>query len=465
MKLLTKTTCVILLAAMWACMFTSCTNKDTPNTGALKTITIWTSNAHSKSAYNQVISEWNANEGAKLGVKLVYEVKEGDISQQIDLSISTDQAPDLFSGNVKKLAADGYIMPLSELPGGTEFLNERYSRMNSNPADNAYLGKNYFVPMASTTMGLVYNMAMFKAAGIVDEEGEPTPPQTYTELREYAKRLTNPAKREYGIAIPLKWAGVFGDISNSLMSVVGHNGYDPVNDIYDYSGLKPVMEAYIGIRDDESYYPGAESLDNDPARARFAEGGIGMKMAYSFDVGVLTDQFPATIEWGVAPMPVVDKNNMYKQWQRVTGSLVINSKLTDKISPETIMEIYKFLCGDPMIKKLYASGCEVPYDWSIVEGIKLEKDVTGWSEFCKMGSISENAPISREIEISGERTLKEDFIEKVWTGAMTIEQAISNYNKVANAGVKKYQELHPDYNGDKCVNKEWNIKREKWMFD
>lgn len=467
MKILKKTielllACVLIMFSLTACG----DSKESSNSSGMKTITIWSQNAHSKSAYNEIISEWNENEGKELGVNLVYEVKEGNLSQQIDLSIATDQAPDMFSGNIQKLAADGYIMPLQDLPGGIDFLNERYARINSTPESDAYLGKNYVVPMAATTMGLIYNKDMFKAAGIVDENGEPTPPKTYAELREYAKKLTNPSKREYGIVIPLKWSGVFGDISNALMSVVGHNGYDPVNDVYDYSGLKPVMEAYIGIKHDESYYPGAESLDNDPARARFAEGGIGMKIAYSFDVGVLTDQFPATIDWGVAPMPVVDLDNMYKQWQRVTGSFVINSKLTDKISGETVMEIYKFLCGDPMIKKLYASGCEVPYDWSIVDGVKLNKDITGWSEFCKMSLISENAPRARAIDISGERTLKDDFIEKVWwTGEMTIDQAISNYNKVANDGVKKYQELHPDYDGDKCINRNWNIKRDKWMWD
>ena len=249
------------------------------------------------------------------------------------------------------------------------------------------------------------------------------------------------------------------------MSEAGFSGYDPVNDTYDFSKLVPVMKTYLGIKEDGSYYPGAESLDNDPARARFAEGGIGMKIGYSFDVGVLVDQFPAKIDWGVAPIPVTDTNNMYKQWQRVTGSLVINSKITEKITPEQVMEIYKFICGDPMIKKLYAAGCEVPYDWSIVEGVELEEKKTGWEEFCSMSTISSNAPNSRSVDVSGERTLSQDFVEKVWLGEMTPEEACDNYSKVMNEGVKKYAELHPDYDGDKCVNKDWNIKRTKWMFD
>ena len=454
---------ITLLAAMGVSLLGGC-SEETATVSDTKTITIWTANAHSKNAYNEIIAEWNENEGKEMGVKLVYEVKEGDLAQQIDLAIQTDSAPDLFSGNVQKLAADNHIMAINDLPGGEEFVKSRYDRIGQDYKNEQYLGKNWYVPMAATTMGLIYNKEMFRAAGIVDENGEPTPPQTYAQMREYAKRLTNPEKKEYGIVFPAKWSGWNGDILNSIMSEAGHGGYDPVADRYDFSALIPVMDTYLGIKEDGSYYPGAESLDNDPARARFAEGGIGMKIGYSFDVGVLTEQFPAKIEWGVAPIPVMDLNNMYKQWQRVTGSLVINSKITEKITPEQVMEIYRFLCGDPMIKKLYAAGCEVPYDWSIVEGVELESDILGWEEFCAMSTISANAPKAREVDISGERTLAKDFVERVWTGEMTSKEAADNYTNVMNEGVKRYQELHPEYDGDVCVNKDWNTKRTEWMY-
>lgn len=439
-------------------------SSDNGEEAGVQTITIWSPNAHSKNAYNEAIDEWNKTEGKEMGVKLVYEVKEGDLAQQVDLAFQTGQAPDLFSGNVQKLAVDNHIMAVSDLPGGEEWVKERYDRMGKDYKTQQYLDKNWYVPMSTTTMGLVYNKDMFKAAGLVDENGEPTPPKTYAEFREYAKKLTNPEKKEYGVALPLKWGGWSGDISNGLMAEVGHNGYDPVNDTYDYSGLVPIIETYMGIQEDGSYYPGAESLDNDPARARFGEGGIGMKIAYSFDVGVLVDQFPAKIDWGVAPMPVTDTSKMYKQYQRTTGSLVINSEITEKITPEQTMEIYKFICGDPMIKKLYAAGCEVPYDWSIVEGVELETDKTGWKEFCAMSSISSDAPDARQTDMTGQRKLSEDIVEKVWTGQMTAQEACDNYTKASNEGVKKYAELHPEYDGDKCVNKDWNIERTDWMF-
>ena len=439
-------------------------NKNEQASSGVRKIEIWSGNAHSKRAYLEEIDSWNKKEGKEMGIELVYSVKEGDMAQQIDLAIQTNQAPDIFSGNVEKLAADGHLLAITDLPGGEEWIKERYDLIGEDYHGVQFLGKNWYAPMATTTLGLIYNKEMFKAAGLVDENGEPTPPRTYDEMREYAKKLTNPSKREYGIVLPLKWSSFFGNLSHCLMTDVGHDGYDPINDVYDYSALVPIMETYLGIRDDESYYPGAESLDNDPARARFSEGGIGMKISASYDVGVLTDQFPAKIEWGVAPMPVKDLNNMYKQWQRVTGGFVLSSKITEKLTEEEVMELCKFLFGDRMIKKLYASGCEVPYSWSIVEGVELEIELNGWKEFCEMSNVSSNAPISRKVEVTGERTLAKDFVEKVWLDTMTPEEACKNYTDVMNKGVKKYQEIHPDYNGDSCVNKEWNIQRDSWMY-
>ncbi|MBR6849880.1 MAG: extracellular solute-binding protein, partial [Lachnospiraceae bacterium] len=68
-----------------------------------------------------------------------------------------------------------------------------------------YNGKTYTVPITAGPQGLLYNKDLFKAAGLVDENGEPTPPETFDELVEYAKILTDVGKKQYGIILPLKW--------------------------------------------------------------------------------------------------------------------------------------------------------------------------------------------------------------------------------------------------------------------
>jgi len=103
----------------------------------------------------------------------------------------------------------------------------------------------------------------------------------------------------------------------------GSEGFDPKTGKFDYSVLKPVLETVMGIKEDGSFYPGAEGLDNDPARARFAEGNIGMKFAWSWDVGVFNDQFAAKCDWGVAPIPVEDKNICICNLCSLDGHLIL----------------------------------------------------------------------------------------------------------------------------------------------
>lgn len=50
--------------------------------------------------------------------------------------------------------------------------------------------KVYFIPNSMYTMGLVINMNLFREAGLVDETGAPMVPDTFEELRETAKIIT-----------------------------------------------------------------------------------------------------------------------------------------------------------------------------------------------------------------------------------------------------------------------------------
>jgi ABC-type glycerol-3-phosphate transport system substrate-binding protein len=54
----------------------------------------------------------------------------------------------------------------------------------------------------SAPWGLQYNTQMFKAAGLVDSKGNPTPPETWDKFVEYMKELTKPPK-QYGLTASL----------------------------------------------------------------------------------------------------------------------------------------------------------------------------------------------------------------------------------------------------------------------
>ncbi len=451
--------CVAATAAVCTALslISGCGTKEAATDGVTE-IHVWTGERHSKLAMTKLVEEYNNTEGAKKGIKIVYEVKDGDISKNIDLALQSGQAPELFSGgSIAKLSESGYIAAIEDMPGGDKLVEkyEPYIR----EFYNRYGGKTYNLPYGATTNGIVYNKEMFKNAGIVDENGEAKPPKTWAEFREDAKKLTNAEKNEFGMIFELKDATLFNGIMSASAPSSGHLAYNPATGEYDYSAYKPVIETVLGIKEDKSYMPGAESLDNDRARARFAEGNIGMKLAFSFDVGVYNDQFPAKCDWGVAPMPVADENDVYSQYYDVGSGYYINATVKDSEIADKVMEAYNWLNSDELFVELYKECLYIPYNADIVKGIELKDAKKGWEDFRNIMEISVLAPVNRKADTTGQPTPGEDFLNLVWSGQMSVDDFVAKFNQIYNDGIKVYQEMHPEYDGESFVIPDWNTKR------
>lgn len=62
-------------------------------------------------------------------------------------------------------------------------------------------GRNYAFPISAYSMGLFYNKALFKKAGVVDEKGEAKAPETWDEFVAAAKKITDRKSGVCGFAI------------------------------------------------------------------------------------------------------------------------------------------------------------------------------------------------------------------------------------------------------------------------
>ena len=321
------------------------------------------------------------------------------------------------------------------MPGGQEFLDE-YD-VPAIEGYNLFDGKEYSVITNVTTIGLVYNKDLFKKAGIVDEKGEALPPKTWDEVREYAKKRTESGNMAYGIAIPLKDPNFYegwqlrNPFTSSFNSVVD---VDWSNFTYDYSNMRYIYEWLLGIKEDNSFFPGAESLDNDAARAQFAEGRIGMFMGASWDVGVLTSQFTATCDWGVAPIPVINVNERYKQYQNVADFLSI-SKVAFKSDPEKVMEVYKWFHSDEMWIDMYAQERDIPYKYELIERSNATNISPQWKQFAEFVSIGREPTPGFSLSVEGPST--SEIMLRVWAGVMSIDGAIKDLNERYTAAFKK----------------------------
>lgn len=440
-----------------------CGNKNASN-GDVQTVTIWTGNGHDKEFMTKKIDEWNNAEGKKLGVKIEYVVQEGgSMSEKLDLAFESGSAPDMFTGgNLKQLIAEDKIVAIDDLPGGDKLIEKYKPYLTKDVFEHD--GKIYHLPIGVTTYGLIYNKDMFKAAGIVDENGEPTPPETLDELVEYAKRLTNPEKKEYGIVFPAKFTYWYdNDITKVASASDGlPSGYNPVTGQYDLSAQAEVMKALMKIKQDKSYLPGADGLDNDPARARFALGGIGMKTAGSYDYGVFTEQFPAEIDWGVAPFPTVSKNQKYRQFMNATSFLKINKATVERVGGDKIMAIYEWFLGDEMTKAYYENGLYLPLSMDFVKGAKLPEGMENWEAFAKLTDVSVTFVPGKAFDLAGQKGMDGVWLEDIWTEKIPINKIDDTVKEVENRyneGIKKYCEDHPEYNPDDYVVSDWDARK------
>lgn len=422
------------------------------------TITIWSPDAHSKSVVEQIVNQFNQTTGKEKGIWIDYQIKPANtIQTELEAAIENGGGPDIFAtGDFIPYENKGYLTAIDDLPGGAELIAELEEQ--GGRTYHCYKDKYWSISTTTTTQGLIYNKEMFEKAGIVDENGEADPPETLEEMREAAKKLTNPKKMEYGMILPLGWTDWAGsDIVHMSQVNVGYSGFNVANGTYDYTGMADVVNTYMQMKEDGSLYPGCEKTDNDQARALFAAGGIGMKIGHSFDVGVLNIQFPADFEWGVAPLPVKDPENCYMQGMDAGGGMYINSNATKHVVGEKLVEVIKFFCSDEYIRQTYKKGVYLPQDWTIVEDIEPEENLYGWKEFCEMIKISvynQCGPIGGTND-----ELTQRFAENVWTGKQTAEEMLLEHTLEVQELLRQYENNPENPSVAESVQADWDIRR------
>ena len=445
----------LLICAVICLSLCACGGSENVAGGEIKEVTIWTGDSHSKNVVKSVIDEFNNNEGKKLGVKLVYTVKDGNYAQTLDAAVASGQAPDFYGCfATQKYAENGDIIALNDIKGGQEYidsvLDEDAKKVFITPFD----GKTYKVPYYVNTFGIAYNEDLFKENGIVDEKGNAKPPETYAELREDAKKLTDASKQQYGIITPFKNGSTYGQFINMTFASKGVKGYDPTTGEYDYTVLEPAFNTLLDMKHDGSVYPGAESMDNDMARALFAEGKIGMIFSGSYDVAVLTSQFPAKCNWMVAPLPVEDTAHKYKQNMANSGGIVINKATVEKLGEETTLEIFKWYHSDETLQKLYEAGVCMPYNYEVIKRAKVNKDVhKAWEKFGELREIGTTYPSEMPTDLEGTPNFATIFQTNIWPEQGNMHELLVDLSKRSNDGVaKKF-----------AVNT--NLKREDYIIE
>jgi multiple sugar transport system substrate-binding protein len=133
----------------------------------------------------------------------------GTYYDKLTLSLAYGGAPEVFILHAVRLpefASFGVLRPLDDLYSSSrppltarDFIAAPWNAMQ-------YRGHRYALPLDVHPLGLYYNTALFKAAGIVDAQGRAKPPKNWDEFLEDARKMT---KDTDGDGRPDQWGFVF----------------------------------------------------------------------------------------------------------------------------------------------------------------------------------------------------------------------------------------------------------------
>jgi multiple sugar transport system substrate-binding protein len=158
-------------------------------------------------------------------------------------------------------------------------------------------GSMYGLPFDGESTGLFYRTDLFEAAGITE------PPKTWEEFEQTAAKLTNPDKKQYGVALftpppesAYYWYPWLWQAGGAILSE------DEKTVEFNSEAGRAAAEYYVGL----TKYAPRDLLNSNSydGRISFARGQVGMYVAGAWLAGVLAEEFPKIDgKWATAPLP------------------------------------------------------------------------------------------------------------------------------------------------------------------
>lgn len=255
-------------------------------------LTLWSLDRDTQPAPN-LIKAFNAQNN---GVQIEYRyIQFDDVVSEAMRAYSTGKAPDIIAidnPNHAMFASRGAFLDLTDrIAKSTVIKAENYF---PGPLKSATWKDRYFgVPKATNTIALYYNKDLFKAAGLDPQ----TPPKTWDELVETARKLTDPSKNVYGITFSAK-ANEEGTFQFLPWAQMGGASYKSING----EGAVRALTIWKQLIDEKLTSPDTLTRSQWDSTATFNAGNAAMAISGPWEIDrMLTD---AKFEWGTALLPV-----------------------------------------------------------------------------------------------------------------------------------------------------------------
>lgn len=275
----------------------------TSSTGGGKTLTYWASNQgtsleNDKAVLGPELAKFEKQTGVKVNLSVI---GWPDLLNKILAATTSGQGPDVLNiGNTwaSSLQATGAFMPfdakaLTAIGGQDKFVPASF-------ATGGAAGKPVTsVPLYGLVYGLYYNKKMFADAGL-------KPPTTWQELQSAATKLTDPAKKQYGMVLE---GGSYTESVHFAWIFGRQNGGQPFDaagkPTFTSPGMVAGVKQYVDLLGkDKVVNPSNVQYKNGPeAPGDFAKGKAAMLMSQNNADNTLQADGMKSSEYGVVPIP------------------------------------------------------------------------------------------------------------------------------------------------------------------
>jgi multiple sugar transport system substrate-binding protein len=255
-------------------------------------LTLWSLDKDNQPAPN-LVKEFNDQHN---GITIEYRlIPFDDVVTEAMRAYATGQAPDIIAVDNPEHAlfsSRGAFLDLTDMIKNSKVIKpENYfpGPLKSVEWDGKYFG----VPKATNTIALYYNKDMFKAKGLDPNK----PPQTWDELVEDARKLTDPAKNVYGLAFSAK-ANEEGTFQFLPWAQMGGGSYEHIN----ADGAVKALEIWKTIIDEKLASPDTLTRGQWDSTGTFNSGNAAMAISGPWELDRMIQE--AKFDWGVTLLPV-----------------------------------------------------------------------------------------------------------------------------------------------------------------
>lgn len=259
------------------------------------TISVWSLDRDIQPAPN-LIKDFNA---LNTGIKVEYrQIQFDDVVSEAMRAFSTGQAPDIIAVDNPEhalFASRGAFLDLTDMIEKSDVV--KVGNYFPGPlASTMWDGKNYGIPKATNTIALYYNKDMFRAKGLDPDK----PPQTWNELVEAARKLTDPSANVYGLAFSAK-ANEEGTFQFLPWAQMAGASYENIN----ADGAVKALDTWKQIIDEKLASPDTLTRGQWDSTGTFNSGNAAMVISGPWELDRMIAE--AKFDWGVALLPVPEE--------------------------------------------------------------------------------------------------------------------------------------------------------------